>query len=141
MRTFISNHELLPRALESEGSGEQFIQWHHTHRSSVGVRKPVTYLILIGDAVHNFLGGFGIASAFLIDPKARVIAWIAAAAHEVPQELGDFGVLVYGGWPRRRSRRPRGEKHATEGALPPVWFSRQSKSRYGSRTLWRGLLR
>jgi zinc and cadmium transporter len=79
---------------------EQFLHWHHSHRAPMEVRKPVTYLILIGDGVHNFLGGLGIASTFLIDPKA-VIAWVAAAAHEVPQELGDFGVLVHGGWPRR----------------------------------------
>jgi zinc and cadmium transporter len=67
------------------------------------IRKPVTYLILIGDAVHNFLGGLGIASTYLIDRKAGALAWIAAAAHEVPQELGDFGILVHGGWPRRRA--------------------------------------
>jgi zinc and cadmium transporter len=79
---------------------EQFLHWHHSHRAPAKVRKPVTYLILIGDGAHNFLGGLGIASTFLIDPQAGVIAWFAAAAHEVPQELGDFGVLVHGGWPR-----------------------------------------
>jgi len=82
---------------------EQFLHWHHTHHAPEKDRKPVTYLILIGDAVHNFLGGLGIASTFLIDLKAGIIAWVAAAAHEVPQELGDFGVLVHGGWPRRRA--------------------------------------
>jgi zinc and cadmium transporter len=82
---------------------EQFLHWHHTHRASSDVRRPVIYLILIGDAVHNFLGGLGIASTFLIDPRAGLIAWIAGAAHEVPQELGDFGVLVHGGWPPRRA--------------------------------------
>jgi zinc and cadmium transporter len=82
---------------------EQFLHWHHSHRGGEATRKPVTYLILIGDAVHNFLGGVGIASTFLLDAKAGVIAWCAAAAHEVPQELGDFGVLVHGGWPRGRA--------------------------------------
>lgn len=82
---------------------EQFLHWHQTHRAHTEVRKPVTYLILIGDAVHNFLGGLGIASTFLINPSAGVIAWIAAAAHEVPQELGDFGILVHGGFPRKRA--------------------------------------
>ena len=80
---------------------EQFLHWHHSHGSSGDDRRPVTYLILTGDAVHNFLGGLGISSTFLIDQKAGIIAWIAAAAHEVPQELGDFGVLVHGGWPKR----------------------------------------
>lgn len=82
---------------------EQFLDWHHSHNAIPSGRKPVTYLILIGDAVHNFLGGLAIASTFLIDPRAGIIAWFAAAAHEVPQELGDFGVLVHGGWPHRRA--------------------------------------
>jgi zinc and cadmium transporter len=82
---------------------EQFLQWHHTHRPPVEARPPFTYLILIGDGVHNFIGGLAIASTFLLDPRAGVVAWLAAAAHEVPQELGDFGVLVHGGWPRRRA--------------------------------------
>jgi zinc and cadmium transporter len=60
----------------------------------------MTYLILVGDALHNFLGGLGVASTFLINPTVGMMAWLAAAAHEVPQELGDFGVLVHGGWPR-----------------------------------------
>jgi zinc and cadmium transporter len=80
---------------------EQFLNWHHSHRGSSQIRAPVTYLVLIGDAVHNFLGGLGVASTFLISPRAGIIAWIAAAAHEVPQELGDFGVLVHGGWDKR----------------------------------------
>jgi zinc and cadmium transporter len=82
---------------------EQFLHWHHSHRSVASGRKPVTYLILIGDALHNFIGGLGIASTFLISPHAGAVAWVAAVAHEIPQELGDFGVLVHGGWPRRRA--------------------------------------
>ncbi len=82
---------------------EQFLHWHHSHQNDATCRKPVTYLILIGDAIHNFLGGLGIASTFLLDAKTGIIAWFAAAAHEVPQELGDFGILVHGGWPRRQA--------------------------------------
>lgn len=82
---------------------EQFLHWHHSHRGGDGSRQPVTYLILIGDAVHNFLGGLGIASTFLISPSAGIVAWFAAVAHEIPQELGDFGILVQGGWPRNRA--------------------------------------
>lgn len=47
------------------------------------------------------LRGVGIAAIFLIDVRVGIMAWLAAAAHEVPQELGDFGVLVHGGWSRR----------------------------------------
>lgn len=82
---------------------EQFLHWHHAHRASAEHPKPVTYLVLLGDAVHNFLGGLGIASTFLIDEKAGIVAWLGAAAHEVPQELGDFAILVHGGWSRRRA--------------------------------------
>lgn len=65
--------------------------------------QPVAVLILLGDGLHNFIGGLSIASTFLLNPSAGILAWCAAAAHEVPQELGDFGVLVHSGWSRRRA--------------------------------------
>jgi zinc and cadmium transporter len=77
---------------------EQFLHWHHCHRASSDCKKPLTYLILLGDGLHNFLGGLGVAGVFLIDVRLGIAAWLAAAAHEVPQELGDFGVLIHGGW-------------------------------------------
>jgi zinc and cadmium transporter len=80
---------------------EQFFHWHHCHRAMAECKKPLTYMILIGDALHNFLGGLSIAGVFLLDARLGISAWFAAAAHEVPQELGDFGVLVHGGWKKR----------------------------------------
>jgi zinc and cadmium transporter len=80
---------------------EQFLHWHHCHRAYAACKKPLTYLILIGDGLHNFLGGVSIAGVFLIDVRLGIAAWIAAAAHEIPQELGDFGVLIHGGWKKR----------------------------------------
>ena len=80
---------------------EQFLHWHHSHEDRSPEKKPATYLILIGDGLHNFLGGLGIASTFLISPSAGTVAWIAAAAHEIPQELGDFGILLHGGWSKK----------------------------------------
>lgn len=80
---------------------EQFLHWHHCHRAEASCRKPLTYLVLIGDALHNFLGGLSIAGVFLVDVRFGIAAWIAAALHEIPQELGDFGVLVHGGWTPR----------------------------------------
>ena len=82
---------------------EQFLHWHHCHRAQATCKKPLTYLILIGDGLHNFLGGMAVAGTFLIDIRLGIVTWLAAAAHEVPQELGDFGVLVHGGWERRRA--------------------------------------
>ena len=82
---------------------EQFLHWHHCHRASTDCKKPLTYLILIGDGLHNFLGGLGVASVFLIDIRLGLTAWLAAAAHEIPQELGDFGVLLHGGWDKRKA--------------------------------------
>lgn len=85
---------------------EQFLHWHHSHRQPHQARshhKPMAVLILLGDGLHNFIGGLGIASTFLINPQAGVVAWFAAVAHEVPQELGDFGVLVHSGLAPRRA--------------------------------------
>jgi zinc and cadmium transporter len=94
---------------------EQFLQWHHSHRSagqgaasSVPAersRQPVAVLILLGDALHNFIGGLGIASTFLMNPAAGVAAFVAAVAHEIPQELGDFAILVHSGWSARSALR------------------------------------
>lgn len=78
---------------------EQFLHWHHGHRAISGIeRQPLTYLVLVGDALHNFLGGLAVAAAFLADERVGLGAWLAAAAHELPQEIGDFAVLVHGGW-------------------------------------------
>jgi zinc and cadmium transporter len=82
---------------------EQWLHWHHCHRAQSDCKQPLTYLILIGDGLHNFLGGLAIAGTFLIDIRLGITSWLAAAAHEVPQELGDFGVLMHGGWSKGRA--------------------------------------
>jgi zinc and cadmium transporter len=82
---------------------EQFLHWHHCHRATTRHRQPLTYLLLIADGLHNFIGGLAVGAAFVIDLRLGATTWLAAAAHEVPQELGDFGVLVHGGWPPRRA--------------------------------------
>ncbi len=82
---------------------EQLLNWRHCHRASTNHKRPLTYLILIGDGLHNFIGGLAIAGIFIIDIRLGIMAWLAAAAHEIPQELGDFGVLVHGGWEKRKA--------------------------------------
>lgn len=110
---------LLPESIEHMGNGvhvyvafavgflaffvlEEFLHWHHCHHAS-GHHRPLTYLVLISDALHNLIGGMAVGSAFIIDIKVGIAAWVAAALHEIPQELGDFGILVHGGWARKRA--------------------------------------
>jgi zinc and cadmium transporter len=80
---------------------EQFLHLHHCHRARASCKRPLTYLILIGDGLHNLLGGMAVAGVFMLDVRLGIAAWLAAAAHEVPQEIGDFGVLVHGGWRKK----------------------------------------
>lgn len=82
---------------------EQFIHWHHCHKAPSEHKTPVTYLILIADGIHNFIGGLAIAGAFLVDIKVGIVTWLVCAAHEVPQELGDFGILIHGGWKKKKA--------------------------------------
>ena len=77
---------------------EQFLQWQHTHKVASEYKEPVGYLILVADAIHNFIGGLAIASSFMVNLEVGIITWIACAAHEIPQELGDFGILLNSGW-------------------------------------------
>lgn len=82
---------------------EQFLHWHHCQHQTTDQKRPLTYLILIGDGLHNYIGGLAVAGTFLIDIRLGIMAWLAAAAHEIPQELGDFAVLIHGGWEKRRA--------------------------------------
>lgn len=84
---------------------EQCLQWHHSHRDGSGNRQPVAVLILLGDALHNFIGGLGISSTYLLNPAAGMAAFVAAVAHEIPQELGDFAILMHSGWSARSALR------------------------------------
>ncbi|HUP33229.1 MAG TPA: ZIP family metal transporter [Gaiellaceae bacterium] len=79
---------------------EQYLHWHHCHRP-VSEHAPLGYLILLADGLHNFLGGLAVGAAFVVDLRVGVVTWLVAAAHEVPQELGDFGILVHSGWKTR----------------------------------------
>ena len=81
---------------------EQFLHWHHAHGTRA-YEQPLTWLVLIGDGLHNLLGGLAVGAAFVADIRLGITTWLVAAAHEVPQELGDFAVLVHGGWPKGRA--------------------------------------
>ncbi|HEY8519136.1 MAG TPA: ZIP family metal transporter [Gammaproteobacteria bacterium] len=81
---------------------EQLLHWHRGH-GAARASRPVVYLVLLGDGLHNLIDGTAIASAFLIDVRLGVSTFIAAAAHEIPQELGDFAVLLHAGWSKRKA--------------------------------------
>lgn len=114
---------LLPEALEKLSYGwssgllvlgfviffliEKYL-WHHCH--SMGEckkehehKKPFTYLILFGDGIHNFIDGLIIAASFFVSVPFGIITTLLIISHEIPQELGDFAVLLYGGLRRSRA--------------------------------------
>lgn len=72
---------------------------HHCHAEV----KPFAHLVLWSDAVHNIIDGLIIATAFIVSPALGITTALAVALHEIPQELGDFAVLVYGGYKKRRA--------------------------------------
>ncbi|MCP6718193.1 MAG: ZIP family metal transporter [Patescibacteria group bacterium] len=76
---------------------ENFIKWHHCHAREHPKIMPFSYLILVSDAVHNFIDGLIIAASFATSFSIGVITTLVVAFHEIPQEIGDFGILVYGG--------------------------------------------
>ena len=81
---------------------EKFLYWRHCHDENCQVHS-FAYLNLIGDGVHNFVDGALIAGSFLISASLGFTTTLAVVFHEIPQELGDFGVLVYGGFARKRA--------------------------------------
>lgn len=79
---------------------EQFIRWHSHHDARRPEIMPFSYLILISDALHNFIDGLIIAASFVVAFPVGIVTALAVALHEIPQEIGDYGVLVYGGFGR-----------------------------------------
>lgn len=83
---------------------ERYIHWRHCHiRECEKHYHPVTYLNLIGDALHNFIDGSLIAAGFLASVPLGIVTTFAIAAHEIPQEIGDFAILVNGGFSRSKA--------------------------------------
>lgn len=77
---------------------ERFIHWfHHHHEHKGNETKPTVPLIILGDSVHNFIDGVAIAAAFLLNIPLGIVTALAVAAHEIPQEIGDFGILLHRG--------------------------------------------
>jgi len=75
----------------------------HSHQHEQARRKASGSLVLVGDALHNVLDGVLIAAAFLTDPHLGIVTALAIMAHEIPQEVGNFAVLLNSGVSRRRA--------------------------------------
>lgn len=110
--------DLLPEALASEHAesyallatlggivafflAEGFLRWFHHHHSDDDKKDPKIWLIIFGDTLHNALDGVAIAASFMVSIPVGVVTTIAVAAHEIPQEIGDFGLLLSKGMRRR----------------------------------------
>jgi len=83
---------------------ERFLSWfHHHHPHAKGEHHdPKVSMIIFGDTLHNFIDGLAIGAAFLVSPQAGIITSLAVAAHEIPQEIGDFGLLLSKGMHKKR---------------------------------------
>lgn len=106
---------LLPEAVEKNGLSlplslwilggilvffilEKFIHWHHCHLPEAHQHiRPFAFMNLVGDGLHNFIDGAMIAGSYLISLPLGFATTIAVVLHEIPQEIGDFGVLIHAG--------------------------------------------
>lgn len=91
---------------EVHGSDDHHDHQHahnHSHNHSHSSAETAGSLVLIGDAVHNFVDGVLIAAAFITDVELGIVTALAVAAHEIPQELGDFAILLQSGFSRRKA--------------------------------------
>lgn len=83
---------------------EKVIHWHHHHAGTAKEHhKPLGTLTLVGDALHNFFDGVAIAAAFMVNVPLGITTTLAIALHEIPQEIGDFGLLLYSGYSKWRA--------------------------------------
>lgn len=82
---------------------EKLVLWRHCHTHECEVHEQRASLVLIGDAFHNFVDGAMIGAAVMTSIPLGVSTAIAVAAHEIPQEAGDFAILLHAGYTRRRA--------------------------------------
>jgi len=81
---------------------EKYLYWRHCHEGKCGVHA-FSYLNLVGDAAHNLSDGIVMGASFCVSLELGLAATLAIIAHEIPQEIGDFGILVYGGFTKAKA--------------------------------------
>lgn len=82
---------------------EKIIHWEHQHSHTLKEVHPFVYVSLVGDAVHNFLDGIIIAASYIVSIPVGIATTLAVALHEIPQEIGDFGILLHGGFTKSKA--------------------------------------
>jgi zinc and cadmium transporter len=81
---------------------EKIFHWRHCHKTNCTVHS-FAYINILGDIIHNFIDGIIIAAGFIASPIIGISSTLAIAIHEIPQELGDFGVLIYAGFSKKKA--------------------------------------
>ncbi len=81
---------------------EKLFHWQHCHKDNCSTHT-FGYMNLVGDSIHNFIDGLVIASTFMVDFNLGIATTLAVAIHEIPQEIGDYGVLVHAGFNRKKA--------------------------------------
>lgn len=117
---------LIPEAFESAGNPlvvsllilagflvffvlEKLLQWHHVHTDEPLLAKdhvrihPVGHLVLVSDGLHNLVDGVAIGAAFMVSIEVGIATTIAIVLHEIPQEIGDFALLIHAGFSRTKA--------------------------------------
>lgn len=82
---------------------ERFILWQHGHGEHSEHIHSSVYLTTVADSLHNFIDGTVIAASFLVDTTLGIATTLAVIFHEIPQEIGQFAILLHGGWSKRKA--------------------------------------
>jgi zinc and cadmium transporter len=82
---------------------EKVLHWHHCQDQHCDEHKILGFQNLFGDALHNFIDGLIIVAAFSVDINLGIVTTLSVALHEIPQEISDFGVLLYSGFSKKKA--------------------------------------